>query len=184
MSHLLITENHQQLLLKDAEFKPAREVHVIVVAGLVGPAYAAAEGDAIEVHATEASKRSRRGSLCKSPPKSSKYVARGMPHKPKSYPPKHSKGNYHKCERKNHFARECRAPPYLVNTYRELQQLCNQSCQNYNFDIHSLTNLDVKNYMTIYGQTTSNSDVAPLDSALIYTILTNPIFFFPVKETS
>ena len=60
-----------------------------------------------------------------------------------------------------------------------MQQLLNQSRENYNFDNSSNSNPDIKNYMTIYRQPTSNLDVALLDSESIHIILTNffEIFF-------
>lgn len=124
----------------------------------------------------EASRRPPRGSICKPHPKLSRYMAREMPHKSKTFLPKYYEGNCYKCVRNAHFTRKCHAPLYLVNMYRELQQLRNQSCQNYNFDIPSLSNSGIQNYMAINGQTTLNLDMALLDSASTYTIPTNPNF--------
>lgn len=192
MSHLLLAEKHQQLLLKNAESRPAREVHSTVAAG---PARQAA---AVEAHAAEASRRPPRGSYRKSQPS---HMAREMraygkrdvhvrrdqprprpnPYKPRTYPPKQIQGNCHKCGRKGHFAKECRASPYTVNMYKELQQLRNQTRQTYNFENHNPNlppyNDDVENYMTISGQRSSNPNEALLDSASTHTILTNPKFF-------
>jgi hypothetical protein len=48
--------------------------------------------------------------------------------------PRQFQGNCHKCGRKGHLAKDYRAPPYIVNMYRELQQLRNQTRQAYNFE--------------------------------------------------
>ena len=56
------------------------------------------------------------------------------------------------------FAKDCRAPPYIVNIYREFQQLWTQTqtCHAYNFEKPnpppnpSSYIKDIENYMTIY----------------------------------
>lgn len=160
MSHLLLAEKHQQFLLKNVESRPARKIHNIVTSiGLVGStrfAAAIAEHAIAEVQVAEASCRPPRGSFRKSQHKSPKYVTRMMHHKYIIFQPNQFKGSCHKCGRKGHFTRECRAPPYIVNMYRKLQQLRNQPHsthrQNYNFDVPSLSNYDEENYITIYNQ--------------------------------
>ena len=116
-------------------------------------------------------------------------MARGTPHKPKpstqSKPPTQSKGNCHKCGRKGHYAKECRASAYVIELYREVQRLKNQPRKNYNFDVQPNQNLDLENYMTVRGNVIPRPDVALLDSASTHTILTDPRFFeFPKEQTS
>lgn len=83
------------------------------------------------------------------------------------------------CGCKGHFTKDCKASPYLVELYKELQQFRNRACQNYNFKTLDLPNLDyyVENYITVYEQPMSNPDVALLDSASIHINLTNAQFF-------
>jgi hypothetical protein len=110
-------------------------------------------------------------------------MTRGHPNRlrfpPRPYPNKPVKGNCHKCGRPGHFAKDCRPPPYLVNMYKELQQLRLQPRQNYNFQTPnpSSSTHDLESFMTIYGSHTSQPDVALLDSGSTHTILTNPKFF-------
>lgn len=58
ISYLLLAEKHQQLLLKNVEFRLAWEIHTTVAQLAV----------AMEAHAAEASKRPPRGSYRKSQP--------------------------------------------------------------------------------------------------------------------
>jgi hypothetical protein len=62
MSHLLLVEKHQQLLLKNVESRHAREVHTTTTQP------AAATEIKIEAHAAEASRRPPKGSYWKSYP--------------------------------------------------------------------------------------------------------------------
>lgn len=149
MSHLLLGKKHHHLLLRNAESRPAREIyntiaevaqayygeHVrpVVAVGGAGPwrpDQQAAHHHA-EVHVAEASRRPPRGSLRKPQLKWHRHPATKNPHKPRTFQPRPSqpksvKGNCYKCGRKGHFVKDCRVPPYLVNMYRELQQLRNQ----------------------------------------------------------
>ena len=106
---------------------------------------------------------------------------------PKGHSHPDQSGNCHKCGRRGHFAKDCRAPQYVINLYRENQQLRNQPRQNYNFEgpNQSSSTYDVESFMTIYEAQPSDSDVALLDSASTHTILTNPKFFhFQENEKS
>ena len=206
MAHLLMAEKNQQLLLRNAESRPVREVHTTTM----HPAAAAPAPDtAVEAHVAQASRRPPRGSHRKPYPshparetraygksdvhkgyqRRDENIRREPPrsrenqYKPRPFQSPQSQGNCHKCGRKGHFAKDCRAPPYIVNMYRELQQFRNQTRQNYNFenpntnsDISPYTD-DVENYMTIYETHSSNPNEALLDSASTHTILTNPRFF-------
>lgn len=85
---------------------------------------------------------------------------RPYPYKPRNFQPKQFQGNCHKYGRKGHFAKDCRAPPYITNMYRELQELRNQPGQTYNFENSNPPTYtdDIKNYTTIYEQHSSNLD--------------------------
>ena len=200
MSHLRLAEKHQQLLLNNAESRPAREVHTTDAAVLVV---------GMETYAAEASRGPSRGSYRKSYPsqmarekgaygksdvhkgyhKRDDNTRREPPRprsnqfKPRNFQPRQFQGNCHKCGRKGHFAKDCRAPSYITNMYRELQQLRTQNKQNYNFENPnphpdpSPYTENLENYMTIYEQHSSNPNEALLDSASTHIILTNPTFF-------
>lgn len=127
-----------------------------------------------EVHVAEASRRPPRGFLRKPQLKCHRNYATGNSHKSKTFQPRHDQHkpvseNCHKCGPKGHFAKDCKTSRYLVDMYRKLQQLRNQPHQKYNFDTSNQPSLDydVEHYMTIYEQSTSNPDVALLDSASI-----------------
>lgn len=76
MSHLLLVEKHQQLLLKNAESRPAREVHVTIP---VAREFHATSSNLPETNATEAPRRPPKGFTKRFTPKSTRYVARGTP---------------------------------------------------------------------------------------------------------
>ena len=109
MSHLLLAEKHHQLLVRNAETRPVREVHNTINYGLrdsdaptsaiAAPPPDAAKGPdqkgrtsaatdsghrhEIEAHAAEASRRPPKGSYRKPPFRSSKSFQRGNQFKPK-----------------------------------------------------------------------------------------------------
>ena len=64
MSHLLLAEKHEQLLLKNVESQPAREDHTTTTK----LAAAAATEIKVKAHAAEASRRPSRGSYRKTHP--------------------------------------------------------------------------------------------------------------------
>ena len=198
MSHLLLAEKHQQLLLRNAESRPAREVHT--TAAPVHPT------TMVEAHAAEASRRPPKGSYRKSYPshparemraygksdvhkgynKRDEHIRREPPRprtnqfKPRTFTPRPFQGNCHKYGRKGHFAKDCRVPSY-INMYMELQQLRTQNRQAYNFENPypnpAPDTKNIENYMTIYEQHSSNPNEVLLDSASTHTILTKPEFF-------
>ena len=171
MAHLLLAEKHQQLLLKNAESRPAREVHVTI------PVTRELPVTAPEAHATEAPRRPPKGFTKRFASKPKRYVPRSTSQQPKHLSSKPSKGNCHKCGRKGHYAKECRASAYVIELYKEVQRLKNQSRENYNIDIQQDNTLDVENFMTVRGNLESETNQALLDSASTHTILTNPKFF-------
>ena len=184
MSHLLLAEKHQQLLLKNAESRPIREVHHTTQ---VSREFHVTDASPLpEAHVAEASRRPPRGYTKRPVSKPQRYVARGTPHKPK--PPHLSKvarGNCHKCGRKGHYAKECRTSTYVVELYKELQRLKGHPRENYNFNIQPNQNLDIENYMTLRENGTPGSKIVLLDSTSTHIILTDPRFFeFPVGQLS
>ena len=144
-----------------------------------------------EAYAAEASRRPPRGSFRRPQPKPQRGIQKRTQTRPR-FPPrpfinKPAKGNCHKCGRKGHFVKECRAPPYLVNMYKELQHLRIHPRQNYNFQTENplSSTHDLESFMNIYEKQTSNPDVALLDNASTHTILTNLEFFhFTENEKS
>ena len=206
MAYLLMAEKNQQLLLRNAEPRPVREVHTTTTQPVV---VAPVPEMVVEAHVAQASRRPPRGSHRKPYPshharesrdygkrdvhkgynKRDENTRREPPryrenqYKPRQSQPRQPQGTCHKCRRKEHFAKECRASPYVVNMYRENQQLRNQTRQSYNFenpnpnmDISPYTD-DVENYMTLFETHSSNPNEALLDSGSTHTIFTNPKFF-------
>jgi hypothetical protein len=185
MSHLLLAEKHQQLLLKNAEIRPIKEVHSTV--HVPREFHATTATPTSEVYAAEASRRPPRGYTKHPHGKPQRYVPRGTPHKPK--PPhsssKPAKGNCHKCGRKGHYAKECRASAYVIELYKEVQRLKGNTQENYNFHVQPNQDLDIENYMTMRYSEVSRPDIALLDSASTHTILADPMFFeFPAGQSS
>ena len=183
MSHLLLAEKHQQLLLKNAESRPIREVHSIQVPREF---HATSAINLSKAHVAKASRRPSRGYTKRPTSKPQRYVARGTSHKPKPPSPSKSiKGNCHKCGRKGHYAKECRASSYVVELYREIQRLQNQPRENYNYNIQPNQDLDIENYMTSRRNGIPTSNIALLDNASMHTMLTDPRFIeFPAGQTS
>ena len=199
MSHLLLAEKQHQILLRNAESRPAREIHntiamiedaepkestkqtgAITLTGGDGPRrWDHADDHHAEVNVAEASRRPPRGSLRKPNSSWHRLPATWNQNKTNNYPPrndqhKHVYDNCHKCGKKCHFAKKCKASQYLIDMYRELQQLRNMPRQNYSFKATDLPNMDneVENFMTVYKKHTPDPNVALLDSGSTHTILT------------
>lgn len=146
MSHLLLAEKHQQILLKNAEARPAREIHATISTG--APA----------VHLSEAPKRSPRGFQRRSNTRQFKPKHRDKKlryDKSKHKNSKHSTSTCHKCGRQGHFAQDCRASAYIVEMYRELQKLRNQHRESHAVSIPESPPYhdDVENFMVLRDQT-------------------------------
>ncbi len=74
MSYLLLAEKQQQILLKNAEARPAREIHVTEVPTPPAPPPAPAPAPPVrEAHSTEAAKRSPRGGRGRGRGRDSRY---------------------------------------------------------------------------------------------------------------
>jgi hypothetical protein len=190
MSYLLAAEKQQQLLLKNAESRPNKEVHTAKLAARKpkGP-----KG------------KDSRGKSKQPPPKAKD---RSSPSR-NSHQKKTSKGeprSCHKCGRKGHIAKDCQAGDYLIQVYKELQQLKSKQPEAHAVDAPSFE--DTENYMVQLldlgestrleptfekdpkDQTTgpapralslysgsNHQEVALLDSATTHTILRDPLYF-------
>jgi hypothetical protein len=129
MSYLLAAEKQQQLLLKNAESRPNKEVHTAELAARKpkGP-----KG------------KDSRGKSKQPPPKAKD---RSSPSR-NFHQKKTSEGepcSCHKCGRKGHIAKDCRAGDYLVQMYKELQQLKSKQPEAHAVDAPSFE--DTENYM-------------------------------------
>lgn len=128
----MFAEKHRQLLLKNAESRPVREIHA--TSTVLTP----------ERHVAETSRRPPRGYSKRPTSRPTMYVAKGTPKKPKSPSFFKENGACHKRGRKGYYTKECRATPYIVELYHELQTPKIKTRENYNFHIHE--DLDNENY--------------------------------------
>jgi hypothetical protein len=190
MSYLLAAEKQQQILLKNAESRPNKEVHT---AELAARKPKVPKG------------KDSRGKSKQPPPKAKD---RSSPSK-NSHQKKTSEGeprSCHKCGRKGHIAKDCRAGDYLAQMYKELQQLKSKQPEAHAVDAPSFE--DTENYMVQLidlgestrleptfeddpkDQTTgpaprvlslysgsNHREMALLDSATTHTILRDPLYF-------
>ena len=88
MSYLILAEKHNQILLKNAESRPAREIHAMISERPTYKPTAGSSTGSPAVHLSEAPKRSPRGFKRQPPPKRFKFRPKGQ--KPR-YAPKHHK---------------------------------------------------------------------------------------------
>ena len=111
MLHLLLAEKHQQILLKNAESRPARKIYVII------------SSLSHTAHLFEAVRHSPQGFKRRPPFKQSKFMPRDQ--KPRYVPWKHlsqrqsssSSSTCHKSGRQGHFAWDFRASIYMIKIY-------------------------------------------------------------------
>lgn len=152
MSHLLLVEKHQQLLIRNVEARPIREIHT------------AAPG----IHVSEMPKRPSHNFKCKQPFKP-KYTPRKTPRKPHHSHSQSQKEVCHKCSRKGHFARACKAPPYLIKMYKELQTLRGRQRETHALDTLSISEIDTEKYMAINEGIQTQANITSLDSTSTHT---------------
>jgi hypothetical protein len=185
MSYLLLAEKQQQLLLKNAESKPAKEAHTMEMPARPprGP------GKSQQKHHGRASSSHPKA---KSSNHGKSNSSNSKPYQPRTQPDIHS---CYKCGRKGHVARDCQADEHLVKVYKELQELKGKQCEVHTLDAPSLERTDLENYMVCIQSIESASpeasagsastlrkaevhrDVALLDSATTHTILRDPKYF-------
>jgi hypothetical protein len=185
MSYLLLTEKQQQLLLKNAESKPAKEAHTVEMPARPpwGP------GKPQQKHHGKASSSHQKA---KSSNQGKSNSSNSKPYQPRAQPDTRS---CFKCGRKGHVARDCRADDHLVKMYKELQELKGKQREVHTLDAPSLEKIDLENYMVYIQPIESASpeaaagpastlrtsevhrDVALLDSATMHTILRDPKYF-------
>jgi hypothetical protein len=152
MSHLLLAEKHQHILLKNAEARPPREIHTMISAGPHGKPQAGFSTGSPAIHLSNAPRQSPRRFKQRPLPKHFKF--RPKDQKPRYVPKNHkhhkqSSSTCHKCGRQGHYARDCRASPYIVEMYKELQKFRYQNRESHAVVVPSSPNTDVENYMTL-----------------------------------
>ena len=190
MSYLLLAEKQQQLLLKNAEARPAKEIHNAEVmkhakATSKAPPSTARNLDR-EAHSSDAPRRKPRGNWKSKHEwnrnsKIQRYANRNKGNRTtqthQSDTPE--KGSCHKCGRKGHYIKECRASQYIADMYKELQSLRKGKRETHTLDAPSLTlsELDPENYMCLESVPASKAKVALIDSASTHTILQDQAFF-------
>ena len=219
MSYLLMAEKQQILLLKNAEARPAREIHTTEVTAVPTPtpSPAPAPTPPRETHNTEAAKRSPRGGRGRGRGRDNRSYGNRDDYRQQSY--RHdqqynrsnnrdhhhrynhgrhepynqndrngqssqtnrseTRGACHKCGRHGHYARECRAPEYFVEMYRELQKLKEEKREVHTLDAPSFNDVDPENYMIQIDRQNPKSNIILLDSASTHTILRESRFFEP-----
>ena len=184
MSYLLLAEKQQQLLLKNAESRPAKEVHTSEVMNHTRISSSAPSASQKQPnhsrgsHTPDAPKRRQKGDWKPRNDWKSKNQRYTKP-KPSQSNGKTVKSTCHKCGRVGHYARECHASQYVIEMYKELQTLKDGKRETHTLDAPSITlsEMDPENYMVLSRSTTSKAKIALLDSASTHTILQDPAFF-------
>ena len=124
-------------------------------------------------------KRPPRSFKRRQPFKFSKYASCETSYKPPPYHSSSKRGVCHKYGRKEHFAKACRTPPYLVMMYKELHNLRIKQKDTHALDVPSFFELDTDNYMVFNNVIPTSTNIALLDNASTPTILCNKkIFIF------
>ena len=200
MSFLLLAEKEQQILLKNAEVRPAHDTSTV------------------ETHATETgikqkprTRIQRHQARRQVPPRdkskpfapfqsqfhsqsrqSPTYQHRSQAPKAQSSDARHktaeSSLTCHRCGRLGHIVKHCRSSQYLVNLYKELQDLKSKSTprEAHSLDLsreaHSVDfsdlDPDLENYLVSTSKLAPDSlDIALLDSATTHSILRHPDYF-------
>jgi hypothetical protein len=92
---------------------------------------------------------------------------------------KKKKKNCHKCGRKGHYAKECRASSYVIAMYKELQSLKKRKKETHILDILSPTfsEIDPKIYMVQSSAPANKAKIALLDIASTHTVLQDQTHF-------
>ena len=195
MRYLQVGEQQQQLLLQNAERRPTKEIHTTEMqrtklppkhAPATTPSSASKPNESRESHVSEAPRRKPRGEW-KPRHQWNKSKNQRYANKTQSTqsPSKTTKGTCHKCGRQGHFAKECRASPYITDMYKDLQALKGGKRETHTLDAPSLTltELDPENYMVNEEEPVNTAKIALLDSASTHTILQDhALFEFKTKN--
>ena len=152
MSYLILAEKHHHILLKNAEARPAREIHTIIS---VGPSTKPLAGSSFRpsaVHLSEAPRRLPRRFKRRPPPRQFKFKSKNQKSRyvPRNHKPsKQSSCSCHKYGRMGHYARDCWASTYIVEMYKELQKVINRNRESHIVLIPSSSNANLENYMAL-----------------------------------
>lgn len=148
MSYLFLAEKQQQMLLKNAEARPAKEVHTMNMkevrqSNSVSTSQNKTGEQKQETHASEAPRRKFKTSW--HPKRKWNPSNIKQRYNPKSEKPESStqssikKGSCHKCGRTGHYIKECRASQYIVDMYKELKSLREGKRETHTLDVPSLS---------------------------------------------
>lgn len=185
MSYLLLAEKQHQLLLKNAESRPPKEVHTVEKAKDVKTSASQEKAQekqhSHETHSINAPRPKQKGQKGKPTLRSPRYDSRTRLERSEKgssssrYSHK-SLGPCHKCGRRGHYARECRTPSFFVDLYKELQKLKAEKREVHSLDAPNFTDQDLENFM-VQSSPPANVKLALLDSASTHTILQDESYF-------
>ena len=176
MAYLLLAEKQHQILLKNVERVPPKEVHAVEIPKRKPK-------DARPGKFRKGNQKRHKDKFTKSEtsePSSSRFRGSGSFRKSNIGPPQQEQRNCYKCGRKDHIAKDCRAPDYVASMYKELRLLKSQKRKTHMFDASSLddTNKELENYLVSISRFPAVDPViALLDSATTHTILRSPEYF-------
>ena len=176
MAYLLLAEKQHQILLKNAERAPPKEVHAVEIPKRKPK-------DARPGKFRKGNQKWRRDKPTRSEaPESStsKFRGKSNSRKPSTEPPQQEQRSCYKCGRKGHIAKDCRARDYVASMYKELRLLKSQKRETHTFDAFSLDdmNKELENYLVSVPRfPVPDLVIALLDSATTHTILRSPEYF-------
>ena len=190
MSYLLLAEKQQQLLLKNAESRPAKEIHNSEVQNPLKTTSSAPTphpkpgNPSRESHISDAPRRKPKGNwkpkhTWNRSSKPQRYANQTRTDRSSQSLRKTEKGTCHKCGRKGHYAKECRASSYVIAMYKELQSLREGKRETHTLDAPSptLSELDPEIYMVQSSASANKAKIALLDSASTHTVLQDQAHF-------
>ena len=189
MSYLLLAEKQQQLLLKNAESRPAKEIHNNKVhnprmtTSLAPTSHLKPDNPSRESHISDVPRRKPKGywkpkHTWHRSSKSSRYATQPMAGRSSQSSTK-TERVCHKCGRTGHYAKACRASSYVLEMYKELQSLRKGKRETHTLDAPSstLNELDPIIYMVQCSAHANKAKIALLDSASTHIVLQDPAYF-------